>query len=376
MKKTLGFIVISVLLSRIMLYIIFMLHTGDYNIISFFGELARNFDCGSYVQIAGYGYNYDQIPNINCEWAFFPLWPFLMRIFPFDNGILFNIGIVVLSNILFVIALIIAAKYLYDTRKKHMQVILFIILMTFGMYSIYYSVAYAEALYFLILILGFYFLNKRNYLAVGICGAFLSATRITGVFLVFPMIVRYIMDYFENKKINFLEIKNFILYTLKDYKFLFSIVVVPLGLFLYMGYLYEILGDAWAFSRAHLAWDREITSTSIFALIKGVFEFGRNMEEFYYLLWWLLGIYILIVAFKEKKYVELAMLLPTFVSPLLSGQLYSYPRFFIGSVFSIIILTDKIIKMEKYSAVYIVLMSCLLEVACVVAWYDELLVMC
>ena len=61
--------------------------------------------------------------------------------------------------------------------------------MTFGAYTIYYSMLYTEALFFLLLMCGLYCLEKKWYLRAGICGFFLGVTRLVGVFFVLAIIL-------------------------------------------------------------------------------------------------------------------------------------------------------------------------------------------
>lgn len=74
------------------------------------------------------------------------------------------------------------------------------LIFTFGAYSFYFSILYSESLYLILLLITLFALERREYLLMGLAGAFLSATRNTGIMVVFAVGVKVIMNYIEDQK--------------------------------------------------------------------------------------------------------------------------------------------------------------------------------
>ena len=73
------------------------------------------------------------------------------------------------------------------------------LIFTFGAYSFYFSILYSESLYLILLLITLFALERREYLFMGLAGAFLSATRNTGIMVVFAVGVKVIMNYIEDQ---------------------------------------------------------------------------------------------------------------------------------------------------------------------------------
>lgn len=178
------------------------------------------FDGIFYLRIASNGY-------AQFEQAFFPLYPLLIRtlsIFFMQNQLAASLAI---SNISFVLGLLIFEKYLRNTLPKNRRsairfIIIFLLLFPT---SFFFGATYTEGLFFLLVVLTFFLLDKKNYALAAIVAYFAASTRLVGVFLFIP---------FALTQTKF-----------RRYK---MIALAPfLGLATYMYYLYQTTRDPVAF---------------------------------------------------------------------------------------------------------------------------------
>ena len=105
-----------------------------------------------------------------------------------------------MNTILLIGIVMIAFAYIYETRKSAVQAFCVGLIFTFGAYSFYFSILYSESLYLILLLITLFALERREYLLMGLAGAFLSATRNTGIMVVFAVGVKVIMNYIEDQK--------------------------------------------------------------------------------------------------------------------------------------------------------------------------------
>jgi len=210
---------------RLIPYLGFFAYQKDlasYHLPKIISSLA-NFDGLYYLRIAQRGYQqYEQV--------FFPFYPFLVRIFSpvFINNYLMS-GLFI-SNLSFLLGLIIFYKYLLLTMKpfSHLTIIFFLLFPT----SFFFGVAYTEGLFFLLIILSLYFLKKNRLFFAGFCGFLAALTRVQGVLLIIPFCLEAVRI-LKNKR-KFWSIS------------LVSITPV-LGLLTYMRYLLKTTGDQFYF---------------------------------------------------------------------------------------------------------------------------------
>lgn len=220
-------------------------------------DLFCRFDSGWYGRICLSGYDTMQDAMQVLEqrsWAFFPLYPLCVRlvniILPFCTV---NFCGIVVSNICIVIASMYVCMYIDFTRKRiNKNIILFLIFL--GPYSFYFNSMYTEAMFVLFVIMHYYYCKKGKYVIAGISAGLASATRLTGVLLVFVLLYNIVMktegsNLGEKLKMAFVDIFSFS-------EKLLAILLCPIGLFGYMAYLYYYMGDAFAFMHAQIGWAR------------------------------------------------------------------------------------------------------------------------
>ena len=149
------------------------------------------FDSGWYLSLAANGYqNAASIgPNLQSNWAFFPLYPVLIRIgaYPFGGSYetMRTMGLVIATFFTFV-----AAVYLYKLTAMELgestasRAVLFL-----GLYpmSIYLWAVDPEAVFLALLLASFYYARRRGWLIAGVLGGLAALTRPEGL-LLFPIL--------------------------------------------------------------------------------------------------------------------------------------------------------------------------------------------
>lgn len=178
-----------------------------------------NFDGLYYLLIAGKGYTENG--------GFFPLFPLIINLLtrPFELVLPFDPVQYLIANILvnlFFLGALIALALLF--RQDYDEKISFfsIILLLFFPLSFYFASIYTEGLFLLLSVMALYFARKKKWLAAGISGMFLSATRIVGIMIFPALICEYYITEIKGKK--------------KSWGNASSLLLVPMGLVSYMIY--------------------------------------------------------------------------------------------------------------------------------------------
>jgi hypothetical protein len=131
---------------------------------------------------------------------------------------------------------------------------LFVLTLLVGPFSFFFSTLYSESLFILLTVAVLVALQRSNYLAAGIAGALLSATRPTGVLIVFAILTQIFLDHRRAGG----SFAAFPRRVIRDPEAMLALFVAPLGLFAYMAYLHLHVGDALAFARVQVGWGREL----------------------------------------------------------------------------------------------------------------------
>jgi hypothetical protein len=193
----------------------------DYGLPSWLSSFA-SFDGIHYLLIARQGYS-------QWEQAFFPLYPLCIRALTFfiPN---YLVASLVVSNVSFLIGTIFFIKLIKKWGIKSISPLIF--LLAFPT-AFYFGVVYTEGLFFLLLVLSLYFLNKKNYLVSGLFAILSSSTRLIGAFLIIP----FFFSLLTEKKITIRYIFQ------RIHKHIFLLFSPFIGLISYMGYLFITTGD-------------------------------------------------------------------------------------------------------------------------------------
>lgn len=154
----------------------------DYHLPSWISAFA-NFDGLHYLLIAKNGYS-------QYEQAFFPLYPLMIKLFSFVFGNNYLLSALVVSNACFFLGLIMFTKYLKLILKDKARVFYTVLLLLAFPSSFYFGAVYTEGLFFLLLVSSLYSLEKKRYKLAGLLAALCSFTRLIGVFLIIPFLIK------------------------------------------------------------------------------------------------------------------------------------------------------------------------------------------
>ena len=275
-----------------------------------------NFDGEHYLSIAYMGYK-------GLEQAFFPVYPILMNALarPFGSTIesLIVSGLLI-SNISFLIALIILFKLITIDYPKSVAYLTITLLLVFPT-SFYFGALYSESLFLLLSVTSFYLMRKNMWFLASLLGVFSSGTRIFGMFLT----PTFVIEAWQKK------IKS------RSY---FWIIFIPLGLLGYMYYQWLSVGDPIAFyhlqkivgpqhesgivllPQVYFRYIKILLTTSISNPI-----FQTIILEFLIgILFFILPLYGLL---KKMRYSYVFYALAGFLLPTIQGSFSSVPRYVI-----------------------------------------------
>ena len=158
-------------------------------IVNFFSQ----WDGAWYNQIALFGYPAGSNP-LSGNWAFFPLYPFLMRVFgtPFYGLISSTEAVLVsgflLSNVLFFVSLFLFYKVTKIIFDKSNLALIATFFFAFWPGALFYSTVYSESLFMTFALGAFYLLEKEKSGKSTILGFFAALTRSNGFLILIPFV--------------------------------------------------------------------------------------------------------------------------------------------------------------------------------------------
>ena len=175
-----------------------------------------NFDGEHYLSIAIYGYK-------NLQQAFFPLYPFMIRLFSFSADLITNIWVgIIISNCAFLGSLFLFWKIIkldFSSKVAKLSIIALLVFPT----SFYFGAVYTESLFLFLSLLVFYLYRTNRYFWSGLIGILMTLTRINGVFVLLMILVDVLTRKMFFKKgvflvwISFLGILFYLLYLKLNY---------------------------------------------------------------------------------------------------------------------------------------------------------------
>ena len=157
--------------------------------INFFSQ----WDGAWYTQIALYGYPAGSSP-LSGNWAFFPLYPFLMRGLgtPFFGLMSSTEAVVVsgflLSNVLFFVSLFLFYKVTKIIFGKNGFALISTVFFAFWPGALFYSTVYSESLFMTFALGAFYLLEKGKSGKSAVLGFFAALTRSNGFLIFIPFV--------------------------------------------------------------------------------------------------------------------------------------------------------------------------------------------
>lgn len=209
-----------------------------------------------YIDIAKNGYSAQigtSFSQTQANYAFFPLYPMLMRLVGTVLGDKYFIAGIIVSNV----CLIVTCFFLYKLIQLKIDSTISLRSLKFLLVAptaFILSGVFTESLYLMLAVFCFYFAAKRQWLLVGIAGFFLALTRSIGFLILVPMLYEYL----QSKEFQWKKVKYDILFLL----------LIPLGLVLFALYNYHLTGSFVAFSQIQSGWRRSL-SNPLSVLING-----------------------------------------------------------------------------------------------------------
>jgi len=266
-------------------------------------------DAVHYIDIATVGYH-------GTDMAFFPLYPLLIAVAAPLIGNHLIAGLLI-SNVALFFGLLFLYKLVeheYDRTVARRAIFYISIFPT----AIFFSAVYPESLFFMLTVASFYYMREHRWWLAGAIGFFAALTRVEGILLVVPFAMEWAAAY-----------KNDLRQSLDR---LAPIALIPLGVLLYMGYLWVLIGDPLYFSHVQIHWNRHFAApwTSVvnafhkIAIARQAQTLANQALE---LVFTALMIGVLIAGFRKLKPSYIAYMALSILVPMSTSSLMSMPRF-------------------------------------------------
>lgn len=273
-------------------------------------EYLCSWDCSWYKGVTQGGYDVEPHAHEKgdaANWAFFPALPLAARVIGFLLGSGAGAALVVTSKVFFLLSIFAFLKF-GKAYRPGLDPLVLASVVAFNPYSIYGNVGYTESLFLLLTCVFFYFLKHGNVIAAGIAGAFLTSTRVVGI----VAIASYLHALWRERPRGAGQYERALL----------GLLLMPLGLALFMAFLYYLSGDALAFSHIQRAWSR--LPGNPFHHLAGGLQ-GGPVDK-YFAVMTVLAL-LVPVYFAWKKNVELALFSLGCTLIPLSTALWAMPRY-------------------------------------------------
>ncbi|MEO7916745.1 MAG: mannosyltransferase family protein, partial [Dokdonella sp.] len=245
-------------------------------------QLGCRWDCGWYLGIADHGYTQSEnsgVPGAT-SFAFFPIFPLLMRGVATISGLgLLPAGLIV-TNLCFLAALVYLHRYVLQLGFSRGSAMLSVALLCIIPQSFVFSAVYTESVFLLFLVAAMFHLRRGEFLRAGCAAALLSATRANGIFFLVFAIAWLVRRYGWPQ----------LLRPWQNAEAYIPILLAPLGLFLWWAYCYSSTGDAFAqpttvgygwgwrggFFLENLWWHLQATLEARFWVLSSLLIFGAS----------------------------------------------------------------------------------------------------
>ena len=325
-------------------------------------------DCGWYLGIIENGYDiapHDHPRGDAANWAFFPLYPALAALISAVVNTHTVVSGILISNVFFILGMFVATHYLTRTRQR-INEDFFIGLCMLGPYSFYFTTLYTEALFFFLCSIALLLWSQNRPLSSAAFAALMSMTRLVGVLWV-PSLLWH--QYRTHGR-------SFVVRILRTPQLLLAIALAPLGLFLYMLYLYIHVGDALAFSHIQVAWGREIGNPLknlvdyiVYNDLPNLFadDPGQRMSKQYLAFWGLGGLLLTIWLFRSQRHLEAIFAVFALLLPLSTG-VDSIPRYMVGIPMFAFAVHDLVV--DKSIAWWLLIAGALFNTFLLLNWYE------
>ncbi len=203
-----------------------------------------NWDGQWFIRIASDGYH-----RVHSE-AFFPLYPFIIRYVKYVTGNYVLAGTLVswvaIALTLWLLYRMVAARF--DATVAAWSVAF----LSFFPTSFYLTSVYSESLFLLFSVAAFYFAERKHWALAGVAGMLSVLTRNTGLFLVIPLALLMVE---QEQARGWRDWARAVVRPRTLW-----LLLLPLGMGLYMGYLQWKFGQPLLFADAQRHWGRKLSS--------------------------------------------------------------------------------------------------------------------
>jgi hypothetical protein len=265
-------------------------------------------DAVHYLDVATQGYQ-------GTDMAFFPLYPLLIRIVGSFAGNHLLAGLLI-SNASFFFGLLYLYKLVeheYDRAVARRAIFYVSIFPT----AVFFSAVYTESLFFMLTVASFYYMRGHRWWLAAVVGLFAALTRVEGVLLVVPFFIEWwVQDRGRPRALGDLA----------------AGALIPLGLFIYMAYLWVLRADPLYFSHVQIHWNRHLAPpwvSVINAFDKMLHAPAAQIvaHESLEIAFTLLMIAVLIGGWRALRPSYIAYMALSILVPMSTSNLMSMPRF-------------------------------------------------
>ena len=229
------------------------LHFPNYSSPDNWYGLWYHWDSAWYAGIAEHGYTGPILTTGDtfgqASFAFFPLFPFLTKALSDVLGIKIIAAGLLLSNGMIVIAGIFLYRYVLLRFGDRWIALTSVIAMYFFPGSFVYSGFMTESLYLGLVIVSYFYMEKGQYGRGAIAASLATVARSPGILLFFIFLLHWL-----RKNLNVKPIFE------NDWQSFLKILLIPVPLMVFMGFLFYRFDSAFAFSQVHAFWGRSLAN--------------------------------------------------------------------------------------------------------------------
>lgn len=296
-----------------------------------------NFDGEHYLSIAKYGY---QIRGGFTQYAFFPLYPLLIKLVAFIVRDYLIAGILITFASLTIIIRVLPL-WLREIRAKGADTVMISLLLAPG--AVYLAAVYTEPLFLAIACTVFYLAERKKWGAAIVLAALGTATRVNGLFLAGFLVGKILLDRNSGKKYRLLSL------------FSFS------GIAGYMTYLDLRTGDPLAWFHTQDEWGKGTATSPIVTagnyLRAVTVDFSPDLIHFVVVIEVLVTVWALYLAWTAVRrkllgYPYLFYSIGNLAMPIATGSLGSMPRFIL-TLFPLFIVYPHLAPRTRFIALLI-----------------------
>ncbi len=292
----------------------------------------KTWDGNHYLFLSEQGYQRDTMPS-----AFYPLWPLLIRLGSYLSLGNHLVSALVLSNLFSVVGLLLFHYFVRDYHGEKVADLATLLLVAYPG-ALFFAFPYTESLFFLLAVLFFVVLYRRDYLAAALVSFFLPLTRSVGVFVGVPFFLDMYQSWKERRKVQ-----------LSDLTYL---IAPLLGMLTYFLLMYVSTGNPWEGIDAQKYFIGQRSLSKLFDLPALVRSFAQIrswhevLDSVFDRLWFVVFLLSLSEIWKtDRRYFWFSVLMGIF--PVMTGTFWSFTRFLVV-IFPVFIAMANVLSKERW----------------------------